>query len=87
MTDRIDGITVLVADDHAEFRAGLHALFSAVADITVLGEAADGTDAVTQAVRLQPDVVLDGHQHARPGRHRGHPADHARPAHTSASWY
>jgi len=54
----MDTIAVLLADDHADFRAGLLAMFSAVEDIRVVGEAADGTDAVTQAARLQPDVVL-----------------------------
>jgi len=54
----MDTITVLLADDNADFRSGLQALLSAVDDISVVGEAADGTDAVTRAARLQPDVVL-----------------------------
>jgi len=54
----MERITVLVADDNADFRAGLLTLLSAIDDISVVGEAADGTDAVTGAARLQPDVVL-----------------------------
>jgi DNA-binding NarL/FixJ family response regulator len=51
-------IRVLVADDHALFRAGLRGLLEAVPDTTVVGEAATGDQAVTMADRLRPDVVL-----------------------------
>ncbi len=54
----MDTIRILIADDHAMFREGLRALFSALPDIEVVGEAANGTTAVTQATALQPDVVL-----------------------------
>jgi DNA-binding NarL/FixJ family response regulator len=54
----VDRITVLVADDHASFRAGLRALLAAVDDVDLVGEAADGQHAVSEAARLQPDVVL-----------------------------
>ena len=50
--------TLLIADDHADFREGLRALLESVADLEVVGEAATGEEAVTLAVRLQPDVVL-----------------------------
>ena len=54
----MERITVLIADDHAPFRAGLHALIQATDDIEVVGETADGAATILQAARLQPDVIL-----------------------------
>jgi DNA-binding NarL/FixJ family response regulator len=51
-------IRVLVVDDHALFRHGLVLVLGAAADLSVVGEARDGMDAVEQAAELQPDVVL-----------------------------
>ena len=51
-------IRVLVADDHALVRGGFRLILDAQSDITVVGEAADGRQAVEQAVLLQPDVIL-----------------------------
>jgi DNA-binding NarL/FixJ family response regulator len=51
-------ITVLVADDQAMVRQGFGALLSAQPDITVIGETANGREAVSEVARLQPDVVL-----------------------------
>jgi DNA-binding NarL/FixJ family response regulator len=51
-------IRVLIADDHALFREGLHALLNAMPDIEVVGEASDGEDAITQVKSAQPDVTL-----------------------------
>ncbi|MER6508721.1 response regulator transcription factor [Nonomuraea sp. NPDC001636] len=51
-------IRVLVADDHAMVRAGFGALLAAEPDIEVVGDAADGEQAVDRARRLRPDVVL-----------------------------
>lgn len=51
-------IRVLVADDHAIVRAGLRALLEAAGDMLVVGEAENGQDAVCEAERLRPDVVL-----------------------------
>jgi DNA-binding NarL/FixJ family response regulator len=51
-------ITVVLADDQGLVRAGFRALLDAQADITVVGEAADGEQAVQVAVRERPDVVL-----------------------------
>ncbi|MFF4189891.1 response regulator [Nonomuraea sp. NPDC001831] len=51
-------IRVLVADDHAMVRAGFGALLAAEPDIEVVGDAADGEQAVERTRRLRPDVVL-----------------------------
>lgn len=51
-------IRLLVADDHPVVRDGLSSLFAREAGFEVLGEAADGTEAVQLAERLRPDVVL-----------------------------
>ncbi|MFF4413589.1 response regulator [Streptosporangium sp. NPDC001559] len=49
---------VLVVDDQDLFRAGFSLILNAHPDITVVGEAADGAEAVARAVELQPDLVL-----------------------------
>ncbi|HKY56015.1 MAG TPA: response regulator transcription factor [Anaerolineales bacterium] len=54
----MDKIRILIADDHALFREGLRALFTALPDIDVVGEAADGEAAIKQVEATQPDVVL-----------------------------
>ncbi len=51
-------IRVLVADDDALVRSGVRMLLDEVSDIVVVGEAADGTEAVTAARDLAADVVL-----------------------------
>jgi DNA-binding NarL/FixJ family response regulator len=51
-------IRVLLADDQALVRAGFRALLDAQDDLEVVGEAADGLQAVTAANELRPDVVL-----------------------------
>jgi DNA-binding NarL/FixJ family response regulator len=51
-------ITVLVADDQAMVRAGFASLLRAQPDIHVLGEVADGAQAVRAARELRPDVVI-----------------------------
>ena len=51
-------IDILLVDDHALLRKGLAALLAAEADITVVGEAGDGEEAIAQAQALQPDVVI-----------------------------
>jgi len=55
---RVGTIRVLIADDHAIVRQALRAVLEAEADITVVGEARNGREAVLQAGRLKPDVVL-----------------------------
>lgn len=50
--------TVLIADDQALIRVGLHKILDAEPDLNVEGEAADGEEAIGEARRLRPDVVL-----------------------------
>ena len=50
--------TVLLADDQALVRVGLRKILDAEPETDVVGEASDGEDAVSQARRLRPDVVL-----------------------------
>lgn len=54
----MDTIRIFIADDHAMFREGLRALFAALPDVEVVGEAPNGAAAVAQVAALQPDVVL-----------------------------
>lgn len=54
----MEPIQVLIADDHTLFRSGLHALLNLFSDIQVVGEAATGEEAITQAEALQPDIIL-----------------------------
>lgn len=53
-----ESIQILIADDHTLFRDGLRALFSSLPDTAVAGEASTGREAIEQAEKLQPDVVL-----------------------------
>jgi DNA-binding NarL/FixJ family response regulator len=51
-------LSVLIVDDQALVRTGFRMILDAEEDIDVAGEAADGQEAVAEAQRLQPDVVL-----------------------------
>jgi DNA-binding NarL/FixJ family response regulator len=51
-------IRVVIADDHNVVRAGIRELLSDEDDITVVGEARSGQEAVDLATALQPDVVV-----------------------------
>ncbi|MFG3055320.1 response regulator [Kitasatospora sp. NPDC048239] len=51
-------VTLVIADDDEVTRSGLRTLLAAQPGIAVVGEAADGVEAVEQALRLRPDVVL-----------------------------
>ena len=51
-------IRILVADDHLVVRMGISALLGTERDFDVVGQAKDGTEAVTEALRLKPDVVI-----------------------------
>ena len=51
-------IRVLIADDHAQTRLGMRECLNGFDDIDVVGEAATGDQAVDDAVRLHPDVII-----------------------------
>ncbi|MDD5467543.1 MAG: response regulator transcription factor [Anaerolineales bacterium] len=51
-------IRILLVDDHAILREGLRALLSYYPDVEVVGEAADGAQAIECVARLNPDIVL-----------------------------
>ncbi len=51
-------IRVLVVDDHTIVREGVHILLEAQSDIEVVGEAADGQEALVRARELQPEIAL-----------------------------
>jgi DNA-binding NarL/FixJ family response regulator len=53
-----DTIRVVLADDHTVVRAGLRAVLGGAKDITVVGEASNGREAVALVERLSPDVLI-----------------------------
>jgi two-component system response regulator NreC len=53
-----DRLKILLADDHTIVRQGLKLILSAHADLEVVGEAANGREAVELADKLRPDIVL-----------------------------
>src|SRR6478672_9800609 len=54
----MERISVLLVDDHAVVRQGLRTFLELQDDIEVVGEAADGEQALAAVAELQPDVVL-----------------------------
>jgi len=54
----MEKIKVLVVDDHTLVRDGIRSLLELVTDVEVVGEAADGMEALEQVKKLAPDVVL-----------------------------
>ncbi len=54
----MDKIKILVVDDHAIMRDGIHALLSLHNDIEVVGEASEGKEAIEKVQELAPDVVV-----------------------------
>lgn len=57
-TSAREAITILIADDHTLFRHGLQRILGDYSDLRVVGEAANGEEAVALVDRLRPDVVL-----------------------------
>jgi NarL family two-component system response regulator LiaR len=53
-----ESIRILIVDDHAVVREGLRALIDVDPELELIGEAADGVEAVQKARSLQPDVIL-----------------------------
>ena len=51
-------IKILIADDHAVLRDSLAAFLGLYPELEIIGQAADGLEAIDQAMRLQPDVLL-----------------------------
>ena len=51
-------IRIFIADDHTIVRSGVQALLETINDLEVVGEATDGQQAVTNVLRLRPDVTL-----------------------------
>ena len=58
MATEIKTIRLLIVDDHELVRLGLRAAFDEHADIDVVGEAGTTDGAVSEALRLRPDVIL-----------------------------
>ncbi len=51
-------IRILVADDHAIFREGLHKLLEGEEELTIVGEASNGNDCIKLIGKLKPDILL-----------------------------
>jgi len=56
--DQTKAIRVFLADDHTLFRSGMKSLLEKMDNVTVVGEAADGREALKKIVKLRPDVAL-----------------------------
>jgi DNA-binding NarL/FixJ family response regulator len=54
----METIHVLIADDHSLYREGVRKMLSVAQDIEIVGEATNGEEAITQALDIQPDVIL-----------------------------
>lgn len=52
------GITILLADDHSMVRQGFRRILESQADMEIVGEAANGREALEKSVELKPDVVV-----------------------------
>ena len=54
----MEKLRILIVDDHAIVRAGIRSLLESQADITVVGEAAGGEEAMEKVIELRPELVL-----------------------------
>jgi DNA-binding NarL/FixJ family response regulator len=54
----MDIVNILIVDDHTLFRTGVRKMLEAEGDMRVVGEAATGQEAVEQARKLMPDIIL-----------------------------
>ncbi len=54
----MDMVSILIVDDHTLFRTGIRKMLEAEEDMRVVGEAATGREALEQARKLMPDVIL-----------------------------
>ena len=58
MDNQEPSVRIIIADDHTIFRDGLRRLLEAEPELEVVGEAADGAEAVSQTRELSPDILL-----------------------------
>jgi DNA-binding NarL/FixJ family response regulator len=58
MTDAKKAVRIVIADDYEMFRHGLKALFSGHPEFEVVGEAANGSEAINAVAELRPDILL-----------------------------
>ncbi len=58
MDKKEPSIRIVIADDHTIFRDGLRRLLEAELELEVVGEAADGAEALSQTRQLTPDILL-----------------------------
>lgn len=52
-------IKILMVDDHAIMRDGIRALLDLQEDMEIIGEAADGNEAIEKALKLKPEIIMD----------------------------
>ena len=71
-------LRVLVVDDQELVRTGFCVILEGADGITVVGEAANGAEAIRAAAEYNPDVILMDVRMPESGRPPGHPADHRR---------